>query len=102
MLWEWKADDAAADDVLIVVSELVTNAVAAIQKHRRPNPVRLWMLGDGASILFLVWDATMPAPVRDSATPDAESKRPSRTLTSSALKIDAPARIYQLKLPAAP
>jgi anti-sigma regulatory factor (Ser/Thr protein kinase) len=75
VLWEWKADDAAADDVLIVVSELVTNAVAAIQKHRRPNPVRLWMLGDGASILFLVWDATMPAPVRDSATPDAEYGR---------------------------
>ena len=75
VLWEWKADDAAADAVLLVVSELVTNAVATTQKHRRPDPVRLWMLGDGASILFLVWDATMPAPVRDIATPDAEYGR---------------------------
>jgi hypothetical protein len=46
------------------------------QKHRRrPDPVRLWMLGDGASALFLVWDATMPALVRDIATPDAEHGR---------------------------
>jgi anti-sigma regulatory factor (Ser/Thr protein kinase) len=75
VLWEWKADDAAADDVLLVVSELMTNAVATTQKHRRPDPVRLWMLGDGATVLFLVWDATMDQPVRDSVTPDAEHGR---------------------------
>jgi len=29
----------------------------------------MWMLGDGASVLILIWDATAPAPVRANATP---------------------------------
>jgi hypothetical protein len=31
--------------------------------------------GRGASVLFLVWDATMPAPVRRVTAPDAEHGR---------------------------
>jgi anti-sigma regulatory factor (Ser/Thr protein kinase) len=75
VLWEWKASDTSADDALSVVSELVTNAVTSTREHRVPAPVRLWMLGDGATVLILVWDATMPAPVPVPAAPEAEHGR---------------------------
>jgi hypothetical protein len=36
----------------------------------------MWMLGSaGASVLFLIWDATEPAPVRRVTTLDAEHGR---------------------------
>jgi hypothetical protein len=35
----------------------------------------MWMLGSGAGMLFLVWDATMPTPVCRPAAPDAEHGR---------------------------
>jgi hypothetical protein len=64
-----------ADDSCLIVSELITNAVASTRRERRPDPVRMWMLGSGAGVLFLVWDATSPAPVRRVITPDAEHGR---------------------------
>jgi anti-sigma regulatory factor (Ser/Thr protein kinase) len=75
VLWEWGLG-AIGDVATLIVSELVTNAVSATQAAHRSEPVRMWMLGSrGASVLFLVWDATDPAPVRRVASPDAEHGR---------------------------
>lgn len=75
VLWEWNLS-AISDECALIVSEMLTNAVLSTQARHRPDPVRLWMLGSsGASALFLVWDATEPAPVRRAAAPDAEHGR---------------------------
>jgi hypothetical protein len=74
VVWEWGLGD-VEDDACLIVSELVTNAVLSARPARRPDPVRMWMLGSGAGVLFLVWDATMAAPVRRAAAPDAEHGR---------------------------
>ena len=76
VLWEWKLDAIGdEDESALIVSEIVTNAVLSTQAQLRCDPIRLWMLGDGPSVLFLVWDATMPAPVLTSATPGDEHGR---------------------------
>jgi anti-sigma regulatory factor (Ser/Thr protein kinase) len=75
VLREWGADTGLADTIELLLSEMMTNAVASVRKHGCPDPVRLWMLGDGGSVLLLVWDATMPAPVRSVTTSDAEHGR---------------------------
>jgi anti-sigma regulatory factor (Ser/Thr protein kinase) len=72
VLREWHADTDTADVAALVVTELLTNAIQATQKHHLHDPVRLWMLGDRASLLFLVWDATDPVPVLAPATPDKD------------------------------
>ncbi len=72
---EWRADADFTDVAALILSELLTNAVLSTQAHGFPDPVRMWMLGDGGSVLFLIWDATMPAPVRGVTTPDAEHGR---------------------------
>jgi anti-sigma regulatory factor (Ser/Thr protein kinase) len=74
-LREWGLDVGAADDAQVILSELVTNAVAATRAARSAAPVRYWMLGDGTSILILVWDATSPAPLLAPATPHDEHGR---------------------------
>ena len=70
MLREWGLD-AAGEEAALIATELVTNAILSTQAHRLPSPVRIWMLGDAASVLFLIWDATRPAPVRRDAAPGA-------------------------------
>jgi serine/threonine-protein kinase RsbW len=75
VLREWQADQDTVDIAALIVSELLTNAIETTWKHGRYTPVRLWLLGDKASVLFLVWDATSPAPVLCGATPDAEHGR---------------------------
>jgi len=75
VLWEWGADAGLADTCELIVSEMATNAVTSTREHGCADPVRLWMLGDGGSVLLLVWDATTPAPVPRVATPDAEHGR---------------------------
>jgi anti-sigma regulatory factor (Ser/Thr protein kinase) len=75
VMWEWKVNKDTADEALAVVSELVTNAVTSTQVHRVRAPVCLRVLGDEASVLILVWDATMPAPVPAPASPEAEHGR---------------------------
>ena len=59
----------------LVVSELMTNAVAASRAVRTDAPVRLWLLADGARAGIAVWDANPQLPVP--AEPDelAESGR---------------------------
>jgi hypothetical protein len=75
VLREWELGD-IADDALLIVSELTTNAAVSTRAPRRPDPVRMWMLGSGARVLFLVWDATSPAPVpRRVTTHDADHGR---------------------------
>jgi anti-sigma regulatory factor (Ser/Thr protein kinase) len=75
VLWEWGADAGLAETLELLLSEMMTNAVKSVQEHGCPYPVRLWMLADGGSVLLLVWDATMPAPVPRVTTPDAEHGR---------------------------
>jgi anti-sigma regulatory factor (Ser/Thr protein kinase) len=75
VLREWKASGDAVDDGAAVVTELIMNAVETTWKHGLYVPVRLWMLGDQASALLLVWDVTDPAPVLRDSTPDAEHGR---------------------------
>ena len=73
VLWEWSLGD-IADDACLVVSELVTNAVLSTRAAGRHDPVRIWVLGDhGGGALFLVWDATMPGPVRRASCPMVKS-----------------------------
>ena len=75
VLWEWSLST-ISDESTLIVSEMMTNAVLSTQAHHRRDPVRLWMLGSsGTSVLFLIWDATAPAPVRRVTTPDAEHGR---------------------------
>ena len=75
VLWEWELAD-ITDEAALIVSELVTNAILSTQAAHLPDPVRMWMLGSsGASVLFLIWDATDPAPVRRVTTPDADHGR---------------------------
>jgi anti-sigma regulatory factor (Ser/Thr protein kinase) len=63
VLWEWGQTSLAADAELIV-SELTTNAVTAIQAIESLHPVRLWLLSDGSRTLVLVGDASPHPPRR--------------------------------------
>jgi anti-sigma regulatory factor (Ser/Thr protein kinase) len=76
VLWEWGLTR-AADDAELLISELVTNAVAAPQPAGQlsPSPVRLWLLADRARVLLLVWDASPAPPAPVKAGKDAESGR---------------------------
>lgn len=75
----------------LVVSELVTNAVAASRAVRTDAPVRLWLLTDGARVGIAVWDANPRLPVL--AEPDglAESGRGLLLVDSLAGRWDAQA-----------
>jgi anti-sigma regulatory factor (Ser/Thr protein kinase) len=75
VLWEWGLSGLAGDTELLV-SEMVTNAVAASRSLGRIVPVRLWLLADKAQVMILVWDGCPrpPAPV-PGIREDAESGR---------------------------
>jgi anti-sigma regulatory factor (Ser/Thr protein kinase) len=74
LAWEWGLD-ALGYDTALLVSELVTNAVAAARAVRPVWPVRLWLLSDAAQIAILVWDASPQPPVPTGADAAAESGR---------------------------
>ena len=59
----------------LVVSELMTNAVAASRSLEWVTPVRLWMLSDRARVMIAVWDANPHLPGRIDADDLAESGR---------------------------
>ncbi len=59
----------------LVVSELVTNAVAASRSLEWAFSVRLWLLSDRTRLLIAVWDANPHLPVRVDADELAESGR---------------------------
>jgi hypothetical protein len=82
VLGEWRLGH-LSDAVLMVVSELVSNSVAATSAVRweaELPPVRLWLLGGaGASgsgeVLVVVWDAVAEEPVLREAGAADESGR---------------------------
>ncbi len=71
-LWEWQLPG-LAEDAELLVSELVTNAVAAATCSA--SPVRLWLLSDTARVLILVQDDSPHPPVRTQPGADAERGR---------------------------
>jgi anti-sigma regulatory factor (Ser/Thr protein kinase) len=74
VLWEWGLTG-LSECVELLVSELVTNSVAASQSLERIFPVRLWLLSGRARVLILVWDANPQPPVRTVAGVEDESGR---------------------------
>jgi anti-sigma regulatory factor (Ser/Thr protein kinase) len=74
MLWEWKLT-VPAENAELLVSELMTNAIAASRSLKPILPVRLWLLSDRRQVLILVWDASPQPPVPVNTTGDAEHGR---------------------------
>jgi anti-sigma regulatory factor (Ser/Thr protein kinase) len=74
VLWEWGLT-ALSENAELLVSELMTNAVAATRAMDQPLPVRLWLLADPPRILVLAWDASLQPPVPEAASQDAENGR---------------------------
>jgi anti-sigma regulatory factor (Ser/Thr protein kinase) len=74
VLWEWGLAR-LAEDAELLVSELVTNAVAAPQPADEICPVRLWLLADRTRAVILVWDSCPAPPAPVNAAEDAESGR---------------------------
>lgn len=74
LLREWHLSQ-LSDDVELVVSELMSNAVVASQPLDWPFPVRLWLYADQASVLVMVWDASFQAVQQLEPDNDAESGR---------------------------
>jgi len=64
-----------SDQIELVVSELVTNAVAASRSLEWVFPVRLWLFSDRTQVLIAVWDSNPRLPVRIDANELAESGR---------------------------
>jgi anti-sigma regulatory factor (Ser/Thr protein kinase) len=67
VLWEWGLA-AVSDDVQLLVSELVTNAVKASPAGAA---VRLWVTSDRRRIVVMVWDASPELPAM--SYPDDEA-----------------------------
>jgi len=74
VLWEWGLIR-LSESAELLVSELVTNAVAASQSAEWILPVRLWLLSDKAWILILLWDLNPQPPVRIYSDEEGESGR---------------------------
>jgi anti-sigma regulatory factor (Ser/Thr protein kinase) len=63
VLAEWGLPE-LIDNCELVVSELITNAVAASRLVPGAAAVRLWLLADENRVLIAVWDANPCVPVR--------------------------------------
>jgi anti-sigma regulatory factor (Ser/Thr protein kinase) len=84
VLWEWGLD-ALSDDTELVVSELVTNGIAASRRHASrvsraeplivPMPVCLVLCFEGDAVVVQVWDADPDAPIPENSGPDADGGR---------------------------
>lgn len=74
VVWEWGLAE-LNDETELVVSELLTNAIAASAAVADTPLVRLWVLSDGGQVLILVWDASPRRPVRVEADEEAEGGR---------------------------
>jgi anti-sigma regulatory factor (Ser/Thr protein kinase) len=77
-LWEWGLA-ALAEQVELVVSELVTNALYASEslgdrEHGLPT-VQLWLSADDERVEIRVWDASRELPKRQAPEVDAEHGR---------------------------
>lgn len=74
IVWEW-ALTPLTEPVEQVVSELVTNSVAAARAMPQIEPVRLWLLSDMRKVVVQVWDANPQPPALIDAGDNAESGR---------------------------
>ncbi len=74
LMSEWGVEE-LSDNVEIVTTELVSNAIAASQSERHLLPVRLWLFTDKSRVLIAVWDTSVQPPVPIDADTDAESGR---------------------------
>jgi anti-sigma regulatory factor (Ser/Thr protein kinase) len=74
IVWEW-ALTPLTEAVEQVVSELITNSVAAARAMPHIEPVRLWLLSDKRRVVVLVWDANPQPPALIEADQYAESGR---------------------------
>jgi anti-sigma regulatory factor (Ser/Thr protein kinase) len=82
LLWEWGLKE-LTDQVELVVSEIVTNAVRVSgglddcrrTEARRAAAVRLWLAAEETSVLILVWDASPSLPERQQPGEDADGGR---------------------------
>jgi anti-sigma regulatory factor (Ser/Thr protein kinase) len=71
---EWGLTD-LTESVELIVSELVTNAVAAAQPAHTVEPVGLWLHCDGKRVVILVSDGNPDPPVRMNPGADTEAGR---------------------------
>ena len=74
ILWEWRLTP-LTEAVKQVVSELVTNSVAAARAMPQIGPVHLWLLSDTRKVLVMVWDANPQPPALIEADDFAENGR---------------------------
>lgn len=65
---------ALSDDTELVVSELVSNAVAVSATICREE-IRLWLISDGRQVLVLTWDPSLDPPEVADPAADAENGR---------------------------
>jgi anti-sigma regulatory factor (Ser/Thr protein kinase) len=72
--WEWGQAGLGGDTELLV-SELMTNAVAAARTMEPVSITRLWLLSDTSQIAVLVWDASPRPPSRTQVEDEDESGR---------------------------
>jgi hypothetical protein len=76
VLQEWGLRfDPVADDTLLVVTELVSNAVTASRALAVVRPVRLWLRSNGTRVLVLVGDESAAPPLRLAPGVDGEHGR---------------------------
>ena len=74
VIQEWGLT-ALADNIELVVSELITNAVHASRRLGLATPVRLWLLSDAEQVLTIVWDASLSVPIHADVSVEAEGGR---------------------------
>lgn len=74
VLTEWR-QQLCLDPARLIVSELVTNSVAASGRLRHPSPVRLWLASDLTRLLIAVADPSPDPPVPADPDPGAEEGR---------------------------
>src|SRR6266480_2060875 len=77
VLAEWGLGE-FTDAVILLISEMITNSVAATEKvswEAGTPPVRLWMLGGPGTVLLVVWDAVAVVPDMGAAGAEDESGR---------------------------
>ncbi|HEX6527746.1 MAG TPA: ATP-binding protein [Streptosporangiaceae bacterium] len=79
VLWEWARTwptlSRLGESLELLVSELVTNAIAVTRSADQILPVRLWLLADRARVLVLVRDSSSRPPIALTPDQDAESGR---------------------------
>jgi anti-sigma regulatory factor (Ser/Thr protein kinase) len=63
------------DSAELLISELMTNAVAANRSGSNGSPVRLWLLADPVRLLILVQDDSPQPPIPTVPGTDAERGR---------------------------